>query len=102
MPNNQQFAISPKRIPELLLSRTKWEKHGAKQCKPSDMLAELNRILEEGEDGGKRKKELISCQYLLSNRESHQRDTPESLQKNDSAAKIKITLGFVFQNFETE
>ena len=40
---------------------------GAKQKKPSDTVADLNKIVEEeGEDGGKLKEELSACQHFLS------------------------------------
>ena len=42
------------------------QEQGAKQQKPSDTFAELNRIVEEeGEDGEKFKEEFNACQLYL-------------------------------------
>ena len=44
-----------------------WRKeHGIKQRKPSDTVADLNKIVEEeGEDGEKLKEEPSACQHFL-------------------------------------
>ena len=42
------------------------KEHGANQRKPSDTVADLNKIVEEeGEDGEKLKEELSACQHFL-------------------------------------
>ena len=95
--------------------------HGAKQRKPSDTVAHLNKIVEkEGEDGEKLKEELSACQqFLVDTKNENGRhkvfnfqmsklDTEiinekleEDINKLDSAAKINIALGFVLRNIET-
>ena len=97
------------------------KKHGAKQRKPSDTVANLNKIEEEeGEDGEKLKEELSACQHFLVDTEIEKGrhkvfnfqisklDTKiinekleELFNKLDSAAKINIALGFVLRNIET-
>ena len=97
------------------------KEHGAKQRKPSDTVADLNKIVEEeGEDGEKLKEELSACQHFLVDTEMEngrhkvfnfqmsKLDTKiinekleEVFNKLDSAAKINIALGFVLRNVET-
>ena len=97
------------------------KEHGAKKRKPSDTVAELNKIVEEeGEDGEKLKEELSAFQHFLVDREMKngrhrlfnfqmsKLDTKkinekleEVFNKLDSAAKINIALGFVLRNIET-
>ena len=45
------------------------KEHRAKQWKPSDTVADLNKILEEVEDGEKLKEEFSDCQHFLVDRE---------------------------------
>ena len=48
------------------LQQHRRKEHGAKQRKPSDTVANLNKIVEnEGEDGEKLKEELGACQHFL-------------------------------------
>ena len=97
------------------------KEHGAKQRKPSDTVADLNKIVEEeGEDGEKLKEELSACQNFLVDTEMEngrhkvfnfqmsKLDTKiinekleEVFNKLDSAAKNNIALGFVPRNIET-
>ena len=50
------------------LQQHRRKEHGAKQRKPSDTVADLNKIVEEeGEDGEKLKEELSACQHFLVN-----------------------------------
>ena len=92
--------------------------HGAKQRKPSDSVADLNKIVEEeGDDGEKLKEELSACQHFLVDTEMENRrhkvfnfqrsklDTKiinekleEVFNKLDSAAKTNIALGIVLHN----
>ena len=103
------------------LQQQRTKEHGAKQRKPSDTVADLNKIeQEEAEDGEKLKDELSACQHFLVDTDmengSHKvfsfqmskldtRIIKEKLEKVfnklDSAAKIKIALGFVLRNVET-
>ena len=89
--------------------------HGTKQRKPSDTVADLNKIVEEeGEDGEKFKEELSACQLFLVDTETEngrhkvinfqmsKLDTKiindkleEVFDKLDSASKLNIALGFV-------
>ena len=84
-------------------------------------MADWNKIVEEeGEDGEKLKKELITCQNFLVDTEKKngrhkvfnfqmsKLDTKimnerleEVFNNLDSAAKINIALGFVLRNNET-
>ena len=103
------------------LQQHRRKEHGAKQRKPSDMVADLNKIVEgEGEDGVKLKEELSASQHFLVDTEMEngrhkvlnfqmsKLDTKiinekleEVFNKLDSAAKINIALGFVLRNVET-
>ena len=103
------------------LQQHRRKEHGAKQRKPSDTVADLNKIVEdEGEDGEKLKEELSACQHFLVDTEwengrnkvfnfqMSKLDTKvinekleEVFNKLDSAAKINIALGFVLRNIET-
>ena len=48
------------------LQQYRRKEHGAKQWRPSDTVADLNKIVEElGEDGEKLKGELSACQHFL-------------------------------------
>ena len=91
-----------------------------KQRKPSDTVADLNKIVEEeGDDGEKLKEELSACQHFLVDIEMEngrhnvfnfkmsKLDTKiikekleEVFNKLDSAAKINNALGFVLRNVE--
>ena len=97
------------------------KEHGAKQRKPSDTVADLNKIVEEeGEEGERLKEELSACQHFLVNTEMEngrhkvfnfqmpKLDTKiinekleEVFNKLNSAAKINIALGSVLRNIET-
>ena len=47
------------------LQQHRRKEHGAKQRKPSDTVADLNKIVEEeGEDGEKLEEELSACQHF--------------------------------------
>ena len=103
------------------LQQHRRKEHGAKQWKPSDRVADLNKIVEEeGEDGEKLKEELSACQHFLVDAEMEngrlqvfnfqmsKLDTKiinekleEVFNKLDSAAKINIALGFVLRNVKT-
>ena len=103
------------------LQQHRRKKHGAKQRKPSDTVADLNKIVEEeGENGEKLKEELSACQHFLVDTEMEngrhkvfnfqlsKLDTKiinekleEVFNRLDSAAKINIALGFVLRNIET-
>ena len=103
------------------LQQHRRKEHGVKQRKPSDTVADLNKIVEdEGEDGEKLKEELGACQHFLVDTEMEngrhkvfnfqmsKLDTKiinekleEVFNKLDSAAKINIALGFVLRNIET-
>ena len=91
------------------------KEHGAKQRKPSDTVANLNRIVEkEGENVNKLKEELSACQHFLVDTQMengrhkvfifqmskvHTKIINDKLEevfiKLDSAAKISIALGFI-------
>ena len=97
------------------------KEHGVKQRKPSNTVADLNKIVEgEGEDGVKLKEELSACQHFLVDTEMEngrhkvfnfqmsKLDTKiineklkEVFNKLDSAAKINIALRFFLRNVET-
>ena len=48
------------------LQKLRRKEHRAKQRKPNDTVADLNKIVEEeGEDGEKQKEELSACQPFL-------------------------------------
>ena len=103
------------------LQQHRRKENGAKQRKPSDTVADLNKIVEEeGEDGEKLKEELIACQHFLVdtdvengrqkvfNFQMSKLDTKiinekleEVFKKLDCAAKINIALGFFLQIIET-
>ena len=103
------------------LQQHRRKEHGVKQRKPSDTVADLNKIVEEeGEDGEKLKEEFSACQHFLVDTEMEngrhkvfnfqmsKLDTKiinekleEVFNKLDSAAKINIALGFVLRNIET-
>ena len=103
------------------LQQHRRKEHGAKQRKPSETVADLNKIVEEeGEDGEKLKEELSACQQLLVDTEMEngrpktfnfqmsKLDTKiinekldEVFNTLDSAAKINIALDFVLQNLKT-
>ena len=103
------------------LQQHRRKEHGAKQRKPSDTVADLNKIVEEeGENAEKLKDQLSACQHFLVDTEmengrqkvfNFQMSTLDTkiineklekvFNKLDSAAKINIVLGFVLRNFET-
>ena len=79
------------------LQQHRRKEHMAKQRKPSDTVADWNKIVEEeGDDGEKFKEELSACHYFLVDTEMK-----NVFNKMDSAAKINIALGFVLRNVET-
>ena len=118
-PNLKQSTVCPSCEQEFpnyySLQQHRRKEHGAKQRKPSDTVADLNKIVEEeGEDGEKLKEELSACQHFLVDTEMEngrhkvfnyhmsKLDTKiinekleEVFNKLDSAAKINIALGFV-------
>ena len=124
-PSSKQSTVCPSCEQEFpsyySLEQHRRKDHGAKQRKPSDTVADLNKIVEEeGEDGEKLKEELIACQHFLVDTEMEngrhkvfnfqmsKLDTKiinekleEVFNKLDSAAKINIALGFVLRNIET-
>ena len=102
------------------LQQHRRKEHGAKLRKPSDTVADMNKIVEEeGEDGENLKEELRACQHFLVDTEMengrHQvftfqmskldtkiiNENLEVFNKLDSAAEIHLALGFVLRNFET-
>ena len=103
------------------LQQHRRKEYGAKQRKPSDTVADLNKIVEEeGGDGEKLKEDLSACQHFLVDTEMEKGrhkvfnfqmsklDTKiinekleEVFNKLDSAAKINIALDFVLRNIET-
>ena len=118
-PNSKQSTVCPFCEQEFLsyysLQQLRRKEHGAKQRKPSDTVADLNKIVEEeGEDGEKLKEELSACQHFLVDSEMENgrhkvfnfqmskidtkiinENFEEVFNKLDSAAKINIALGFV-------
>ena len=124
-PNSKQWTVCPSCEQEFpsyySLQQHRRKEHGAKQRKPSDTVADLNKIVEEeGEDGEKLNEELSACQHFLVDTEMEngrhkvfnfqmsKLDTKiinekleEVFNKLDSAAKINIALGFVLRNIET-
>ena len=124
-PRSKQSTVCPSCEQEFpsyySLQQHRRKEHGAKQRKPSDTVADLNKILEEeGEDGEKLKEEFSACQHFLVDTEMEngrhkvfnfqmsKLDTKiinekleEVFNKLDSAAKINIALGFVLRNIET-
>ena len=105
-----------------LLQQHRRKERGAKHRKPSDTVADLNKIVEEkGDDGEKLKEELSACQHFLVGTEmengrhkvfNFQMSTidtkiinekfEEVFNKLNSAAKINIVLEFVLRNVKTE
>ena len=97
------------------------KEHGAKQRKPSDLVADFNKIVEEEGDGGEKlKEELSACQDFLVDTEMENgkhkvfnfqmsnldtkninQKLEEVFNKLDPAAKIIISLRFVLRNVET-
>ena len=124
-PNSKQSTVCPSCEQEFpsyySLQQHRRKEHGAKQRKPSDTLADLNKIVEEErEDGEKLKGELNACRHFLVNTKVEngrhkvfnfqisKLDTKiinekleEVFNKLDSVAKINIALGFVLPNLET-
>ena len=116
--SNQWFVRLPSNYS---LQQHRRKEHGTKQRKPSDTVADLNKIVEEeGEDGEKLREELSACQLFLVDTEMENRrhkvfkfqmsnldakiineKLEEVFNKLDSAAKINIALGFVLRNIET-
>ena len=106
---------------ELLLSLTTSEKRTwAKQRKPSDTTADLNKIVVDEDNGEKLKEELSACQHFLVDTEMENgrhkafnfqvskldikiinEKIGEVFNKQDSAAKINIALGFYLCIVET-
>ena len=125
LPSSKQLTVCPSCEQEFpsyySLQQHRRKKHGAKQRKPSDTVADLNKTVEEeGEDGEKLKEELSACQHFLVDMEMengrHQvfnfqmskldskiinEKLEEVFNKLDSAAKINIALGFVLRIIET-
>ena len=106
-------------VSELLLApATSEKKHGAKKRKPSDTVADLNKIVEkEGDDGEKLKEELSACHHFLVDTELENgrrkvfnfqmskldakvinEKLEEVFNKLGSASNINIALGFVLCN----
>ena len=103
------------------LQQHRRKEHEGKQRKPSDTVADLNKIVvEEEEDGEKLKEELSACQLFLVDTEMEngrhkvfnfqvsKLDTKiinekleEVFKKPDSAAKINTALEFSLRNVET-
>ena len=103
------------------LQQHRRKEYGANQRKPSDTVADLNKIVEEEEeDGEKLKEELSACQHFLVDTEMKNgrhkvfnfqmskldtkkiNEKPEEIfNKLDSAAKINVALEFILRNFET-
>ena len=124
-PNSKQSTVCPSCEQEFpsyySLQQHRRKEHGAKQRKPSDTVADLNKIVEEEwEDGENLKEELSACQNFLVDTEMENgrhkvfnfqmsklgtktinEKLEEVFNKLDSAAKINIALGFVLRNIET-
>ena len=103
------------------LHQLRRKEHGTKQRKPSDTVADLNKIAEVEEyDGEKLKEDPSACQHFLVDMEMEngrhkvlnfqmsKLDTKtikgklgEVFNNLDSAAEINIALGFVLRNIET-
>ena len=122
-PSSKQSTVCPSCEQEFpsyySLQQHRRKDHGAKQRKPSDTMADLNKIVEdEGEDGEKLKEELSAFQHFPLNTEMEngihkvfnvqmsKLDTEvinEKLEavfnKLNSAAKINIALGFVSSKY---
>ena len=69
-PCSKQSTVCPSCEQEFLsyysLQQHRRKEHGGKQRKPSDNVADLNKIVEEeGEEGEKLKEELSACQHIL-------------------------------------
>ena len=69
-PSSKQSTVCPSCEQEFpsyySLQQHRRKEHGAKQRKPSDTVADLNKIVEEeGEDGEKLTEELSACQHFL-------------------------------------
>ena len=118
-PISKQSTVCPSCKQELpsyySLQQHRRKEHGTKQRKPSDMVADLNKIVEEeGEDIEKLKEELSACRHFLMDTERWKMglkvfdfqltklDTKkikdkleEVFNKLDSAAKINTSLGLV-------
>ena len=97
------------------------KEHGAKQWKPSETVADLNKVVEEEEEVGENlKEELSACRHILIDTEMEKgrhkifnfqmskldtkiinKKLEGVFNKLDSAAKINIALGFVLRNIET-
>ena len=104
-----------------MLQQHRTKEQGANHRKPSDTVADLNKIVEEeGDNGEKLKEELSACQHFLVDTEMEngrhkvlkfqmtKLDTKiinEKLEdvfnKLNSAAKINTAFGFVLRNVET-
>ena len=65
--SSQQFVLLVNKSSQVTtLSNNIGEKNGAKQRKPSDTVAVLNKIVEtERKDGGKLNEEISACQLFL-------------------------------------
>ena len=124
-PSSKQSTVCPSCEQEFpsyySLQQHRRKEHGAKQRKPSDTVADLNKIVDEkGEDRERLKEELSACQHFLVdtemeigrhkvfniqmsklNTEIINKKLEEVFNKLDLAAKINIALGFVLRNIET-
>ena len=123
-PSSKQLTVCPSFEQEFpnyySLQQHRRKEHGAKQRKPSDTVADLNKIVEEErEDGEKLKEKLSACQHFLVDTETENgthkvfnfqmskldtkkinKKLEEVFNKLDSAAKINSSLGFVLRNTE--
>ena len=124
-PSSKQSTVCPSCEQEFpsyySLQQHRRKEHGAKQRKPSDTVADLNKIVEEEEEDGEKLKEELSAfqlflvdlemkngKHKLFNIQMSKLDTKivnekleEAFNKLDSATKINISLGFVLRNIET-
>ena len=74
-PISKQSAVFPsceQKFPSYYsLQQHRRKEHRAKQRKPSDTVADMNKIVdEEGEDGEKLKEEFSACHYVLAETET--------------------------------
>ena len=67
LPSYQRFARLARRDFEYYsLQQHRRKEHGAKQRKPNNTVADLNKIVEgEADNGEKLKEDLSACQHLL-------------------------------------
>ena len=67
-PSSKQSAVCPsceQKFPSYYsLQQHRRKEHGAKQQKPSDTVADLNKIVEEEGENREKKEELSACQHF--------------------------------------